>query len=201
MDTPTLVKPRQATTTDIPDGFVEQNGRLVPYWYSRVSSAPSTGPRKTSLTHPFFLTLARSYHILVMTTRSLTAWHHAGGPHHQMGRLPRHGRLLHRVRDDRLLPRQAENTKGPRAAGVPQGMSLASLVSPKSRMKKETASLTTTTSRAVAHLPPRARPRRPALRLPAARRLPDLPARLLRHAGWHATPAAHVRCLGTAAHV
>lgn len=39
MDSPTLVQ-RQvafATGTGVPDGFVEENGRLIPFWYSRVS--------------------------------------------------------------------------------------------------------------------------------------------------------------------
>ncbi|PSR87417.1 hypothetical protein BD289DRAFT_482150 [Coniella lustricola] len=36
MDAPTLVQRQTAaTTTEVPAGFVEENGRLVPFWYTR----------------------------------------------------------------------------------------------------------------------------------------------------------------------
>lgn len=42
----TILHPRQeVTTNEIPAGFVEQNGRLIPYWYSRVSSSTQTQRR------------------------------------------------------------------------------------------------------------------------------------------------------------
>lgn len=39
MDSPTLVQRQETftTATGVPDGFVEENGRLIPFWYSRVS--------------------------------------------------------------------------------------------------------------------------------------------------------------------
>ncbi|KAJ4393859.1 hypothetical protein N0V93_003075 [Gnomoniopsis smithogilvyi] len=35
MDSPTLVQRQTTTVTSVPDGFVEENGRFIPFWYSR----------------------------------------------------------------------------------------------------------------------------------------------------------------------
>lgn len=42
MEFPTLVQRQTVETTDVPDGFVEENGRFIPFWYSRVSTYTTT---------------------------------------------------------------------------------------------------------------------------------------------------------------
>lgn len=85
--------------TEVPEGFVNVNGHLVPYWYTRVSLLPTRGGSSG--------------------TNMCT-----GGPHHQVVRLPGPTRLVHLVRGHRLLPRQAEDKKEPGTAGLPQSKSL-----------------------------------------------------------------------------
>lgn len=185
---------RQVNSGEVPDGFVVENGRLVPFWYSRVSNASHPSRLATCPCHT--VSVAASYvltHSSDLQTGVIIKWsvflgmmviltlYVTIGYMHAKRRIRKNLPPLgyHRVRCCLLT-----STHHCGRSVFP------STVSPK-----------LTTHPIVAHKPRRARPRRPALRLPAALGLHHLPARVLQHAAQHGAPAAHVRPSGTAPHV
>jgi hypothetical protein len=88
---------------EVPAGFVEQNGRLIPFWWSKVSRG---------------ICISSCLEGTLRSSREVVLTHDTGGPHHQVVRLPRPHRPLYSLHDHRLLPREAPHQEGSEAPRI-----------------------------------------------------------------------------------
>lgn len=100
-------------TTIAPEGFVEENGHFIPFWYSRVSDVHSFSRHRNTR----WCFVVEQSPVLTRDYPPCT-----DRRHREVVCLPRHACRPHPLRYRRLLARQAEDKKGHGTARLPQSM-------------------------------------------------------------------------------